>query len=248
MAEYFHAEVISRRQLTPSMLRLELGGGDMGRFRSSGKPDEWVRLLLPSAAGEAVDFPACIDGKWQKPPGPTRPYTVRGWDAVRARLTLDFVAHDSGLAWDWATRVRPGERLGLSGAEGRFCPPQDAEWILLFADMTGLPAVARILEEMEAGPSVTAHLEIPGQGDRQPLPSRADTTLNWHHSYGAEGCPSRLLDIARSVPLPPGPGYIWIAGEVTAVAESRKHFRDHLGVDKDRITAVGYWIIGQSRG
>ncbi|MBN8933850.1 MAG: SIP domain-containing protein, partial [Rhizobium pusense] len=59
---------------------------------------------------------------------------------------------------------------------------------------------------------------------------------------------TRLLDIAQAIKLPEGEGYLYIAGEATAASEVRKHFRDVVGVDKERITSVGYWVEGQSRG
>jgi NADPH-dependent ferric siderophore reductase len=59
---------------------------------------------------------------------------------------------------------------------------------------------------------------------------------------------TELPRIAREITeLPEGSGYIYIAGEAKAVSESRKHFRDVLGFDKNRIDAIGYWIEGQAR-
>ncbi|MNL78558.1 Siderophore-interacting protein [compost metagenome] len=83
--------------------------------------------------------------------------------------------------------------------------------------------------------------------DRQALTSQADISASWYDSFGKHGRASGLDEIARHIRLPDGPGYIWIAGEATCVSESRKHFRDALGFDKQRITAVGYWILGQAR-
>ncbi len=248
MPDYFLADVVATSRLSPSMIRVEFGGDDLHRFRSSGRPDEWVRLLFPESRGAAVTLPACADGKWQKPAGPTRPYTVRKWHDGASRLIVDFVAHEGGVAAEWAHAASIGDRIGLTSAEGRFKLPENTQWILLFADFTGLPAVARILEELPAGYSITAHVEVPHCRDRQALHSAADLSLHWHESYGHGDRPTRLLDIARAVTLPDGPGYIWIAGEVTAASEARKHFRDDLGFDKDRLTSVGYWIEGQARG
>ncbi|GGG18790.1 siderophore-interacting protein [Rhizobium wenxiniae] len=248
MPDYFLADVVATSRLSPSMVRVEFGGDDLHRFHSSGKPDEWIRLLFPESRGGTVALPTCTDGKWQKPAGPTRPYTVRKWHDCSSRLIVDFVAHEGGVAAEWALAASIGDRLGLTNAEGRFHLPEDTLWILLIADFTGLPAVGRILEELPAGYRVTAHVEVPHYSDRQTLHGATDLSLHWHESYGHGDRPTSLLDIARSVKLPDGPGYIWIAGEVTAASEARKHFRDDLGFDKDRLTSVGYWIEGQARG
>lgn len=248
MTDYYLADVVSSHRLTPSMIRVELEGSDLRRFRSSGRPDEWVRLLFPTEPGSQVTLPSVVNGKQQRPVGPTRPYTVRRWDADTSRMTVDFVAHEGGVASDWALSALCGDRIGLTSAEGRFEAPEDAQWILLFADITGLPAVGRILEELPEGKRVFAHLEIPFPTDRQPLQTNADLEVHWHESYGHSDRPTHLLDIVRATAIPAGRGYIWIAGEVTAASEARKHVRDVLGFDRDRITAVGYWIIGQARG
>ena len=151
---------------------------------------------------------------------------------------------------DTFRRLWPKSGPSASGpkAEGRFAAPDDCEWILLFADFTGFPAVGRILEELPAGCRVVAHVEIPHESDRQDLLSPADASLYWYESYGHGERPARLLDIVRSTKLLEGSGYVWIAGEVTAASECRKYLRDLIGFDKDRITSVGYWIQGQARG
>ena len=151
---------------------------------------------------------------------------------------------------DTFRRLWPKSGPSASGpkAEGRFAAPDDCEWILLFADFTGFPAVGRILEELPAGCRVVAHVEIPHESDRQDLLSSADASLYWYESYGHGERPTRLLDIVRSTKLLEGSGYVWIAREVTAASECRKYLGDLIGIDKDRITSVGYWIQGQARG
>ncbi|MNT46913.1 Vibriobactin utilization protein ViuB [compost metagenome] len=137
--------------------------------------------------------------------------------------------------------------VGLCNPEGRYRLPVDAQWIVLLCDITGLPAAARILEELPNGITAKVHVELPDMADRQALTSQADISASWYDSFGKHGRASGLDEIARHIRLPDGPGYIWIAGEATCVSESRKHFRDALGFDKQRITAVGYWILGQAR-
>ncbi|MDX4072163.1 siderophore-interacting protein [Brucella sp. NBRC 113783] len=119
---------------------------------------------------------------------------------------------------------------------------------MLLADITGLPAVARIIEEQGTSNVISAHIELPHQDDRQELQAGQDVSLYWYDSFGKDSKPTRLLDIAQTIKLPQGDGYLYIAGEATAASEVRKHFRDVVGISKDRITSVGYWIEGQSRG
>ncbi len=232
MHDYLAATVKDRWNVTPSMIRIVLEGGDLHRFESTGRPDEFVWLSFPVAGSTE---------------GAGRYYTVRRWDKACKQMTIDFVRHDTGIATSWAKMVLPGETIHLLAPRARFSPPADARHITLVADMTGLPAVGRILEELPCGFKVVAHIEIPCKADRQTLESAAEVALHWHPSPRHGDRPTRLTDIARSAELPPGPGYVWIAGEASAVAQSRKHFRDVLGIDKSRITSVGYWVEGQAR-
>ncbi|GAA5542047.1 hypothetical protein Brsp02_02674 [Brucella sp. NBRC 113783] len=108
--------------------------------------------------------------------------------------------------------------------------------------------MARIIEEQGTSNVISAHIELPHQDDRQELQAGQDVSLYWYDSFGKDSKPTRLLDIAQTIKLPQGDGYLYIAGEATAASEVRKHFRDVVGISKDRITSVGYWIEGQSRG
>jgi NADPH-dependent ferric siderophore reductase len=230
--DYLLSKVKHRQNLTPSMIRIVLGGEDLQRFESSGGPDEFVWLSFPSEDSD--------DGKG-------RYYTVRHWDSARAEMTIDFVKHDTGIATTWAQHAKPGDEIRLLSPRFRFKPPSDCAYIILVADFTGLPAIARILEENSQDITIIAHVEVPTIDDRQGIEISPDADLHWHVTPRNGLQSTQLLKIARSVRLPPGPGYIWIAGEATAVSQSRKYFRDVMGVSKDRLTSVGYWIEGQAR-
>lgn len=256
----FLATVVSVGHLTPSMIRvvLKLDGGE--RLLPSGHPDEWVRLAVPVDEATPVVLPVLREnGKWEMPEGadyaPNRPYTVRRWNARTSEMVLDMVVHEGGVAASWAMKAKVGDIVGICNPEGRFWLPKGSRWLLMLTDITGLPAVARVLEELPEGFRAVVHVEIPSDADRQEIGQLIETGANadvtWHACNGLR--PERpgyteLPRIAREITaLPEGPGYIYIAGEAKAAAECRKHFRDGLGFDKSRIDAVGYWIEGQAR-
>jgi NADPH-dependent ferric siderophore reductase len=256
----FLASVVSVGHLTPSMMRvvLRLEGGE--RLLPSGHPDEWVRLAVPADEATPVVLPVLREnGRWEMPEGadyaPNRPYTVRRWNAKTSEMVLDMVVHEGGVAARWAMAAKVGDVVGICNPEGRFWLPKGSRWLLMLTDITGLPAVGRVLEELPQGFKAVVHVEIPSDADRQEIgemiETAADVEVTWHICHGLH--PERpgytqLPRIAREIrQLPEGPGYIYIAGEARAVAECRKHFRDALGFDKHRIDAVGYWIEGQAR-
>ncbi len=256
----FLACVVSIGHLTPSMIRvvLRLEGGE--RLLASGHPDEWVRLAVPADDVTRVVLPVLGEnGKWEMPEGadyaPNRPYTVRRWNAQTCEMVLDMVVHEGGVAASWAMGAKVGDVVGICNPEGRFWLPKGSRWLLMLTDITGLPAVGRVLEELPQGFRALVHVEIPSDADRQEIGEMietvADVEVTWHVCHGLR--PQRpgyteLPRIAREITaLPEGPGYIYIAGEAKAAAECRKHFRDGLLFDKRRIDAIGYWIEGQAR-
>jgi NADPH-dependent ferric siderophore reductase len=256
MEDYFLGEMITVKRLSPSLIRivLKVDGGE--RLLPSGHPDEWVRLALRPDGDTPVTLPVLMEnGKWGRPDGsqncPNRPYTIRRWNPERCEMTIDIVVHEGGVAASWAMNAQVGDVVGICNPEGRFWIPRGSEWLLMLTDITGLPAVGRVLEELPAGFRAIVHVEVPSDADRHDVETAADASIVWHYSHGLK--PERpgyteLPRIAREITeLPEGSGYIYIAGEAKAVSESRKHFRDVLGFDKNRIDAIGYWIEGQAR-
>lgn len=134
-----HATVTSVRDLTPGMRRIEVGGGDLSSWRSSGHPDEYVLVQVPDGAATPG---------WEDDAAAGRFYTVRAWDG--ATMTLDVVVHDHGHGSDWARRCQPGSPVVVGAPRGYWAPPAGTTERVVLADATGLPAVARILDE--AGP------------------------------------------------------------------------------------------------
>jgi NADPH-dependent ferric siderophore reductase len=56
-----------------------------------------------------------------------------------------------------------------------------------------------------------------------------------------------VLDALREAQLPPTERpYGWIAGESGCVKELRRHFVRERGIDRRRVTFVGYWRRGVS--
>ena len=232
-SQFRAAIVLSTRHISPSMIRVTLGGEGLRGFVSCGGLDEFVWLSFPDENAPLDDAPG-------------RYYTIRHWDESRAEMTVDFVSHEGGIASTWARFAQPGHRLGVLKPRFRYVPPADAHWVLLLADATGLPAVGRIIEERPSAVPVIAHIEINSIDDRQEFAARTDQ-VHWYESFGHGGCPSRLSAIAAEMELPQGPGYVWVAGEASEVAACRRHFRDTLGLPRERLTSIGYWIHGQAR-
>ncbi|TNM59520.1 siderophore-interacting protein [Aliirhizobium smilacinae] len=235
----FEAQVVSRLQLSPSIVRLVLSGAGLSDFATTNIPDEWIYLIFDRSGD---------DHGRKKRDRKSRPYTVRQWEPETCRLTLDVVCHDAGPATTWAQTTAIGDAISFTAPFGKYGPADNVDWILLMSDLTGLPAVARIIEQHRCQIPVLANVEIAEDGDRRLVAQTCGDCVAWHKTFDRHAGRSCLVDIMQNMSRPHGCGYVWIAGEATAVAQCRRLCQDNWGIEKNQVTAVGYWIAGQARG
>ncbi|MCK4205053.1 SIP domain-containing protein [Brucella pituitosa] len=227
----FVARIIGKKWISSSIIRLMFGGDGLAEFKSLGIADEWIRFVF--RIGHTYT---------------TRPYTVRYWDAQTLQMTVDIIMHDGGTAADWASSALIGSLIEFTGPEGRYQPPDGVSWVLLLADITGLPAAGRIIETSPRSVVIHSHICLPDMRDMQrDLEHEHSSLITWHSDTHGGPAAAPLSQIAKNVVLPEGEGYIWITGEANQVADARAHFRDEKGFDKNRITAIGYWFEGRPR-
>jgi NADPH-dependent ferric siderophore reductase len=250
---YYRAEVLTAGRLTPNMVRVRFGGSDLARFTSTGVADERLVVVFPEEGAEHAPPPERqADGTYDYPDDATRPdmprpemrsYTVRAWDPVASEMVIDFVAHRGGVAAQWALQASPGQVVYLSEAAGWYEPPADAEWQLLVADMTALPALGRIVEQLPAGQRAYVIAEVISHADRQPLTSAAEISSRWLVGSGHGLSPCGLGQAVADFTWPEGPGYVWFAGEAAESRAVRKHLRRIQGWSAERYEILGYWRI-----
>jgi NADPH-dependent ferric siderophore reductase len=210
-------------RLSPSLVRVGLGGPGLAGFATLGVPDEAVVLQVPGAEV----------GRW---------YTVRRWEP--GRLTVDIVLHPGGLGGGWAARAQVGDRLSITHRNSWFRRPDQARWQLLVGDVTALPALGRIVEESADLLPTTVLVEVPHREDAQELPG---AQVRWMHTAGLGRVPSRLGELVRGAQLPPGPGYVYVAGEASATRAVRRHLRRELALPAGSYGVVGYWRAEQEK-
>ncbi|MFI6564705.1 siderophore-interacting protein [Streptomyces sp. NPDC050534] len=261
---FFSLQVVRTRRLGPSLVRVTFGGEDLHAFRSDGR-DQSLSLFLPHPGQREPAVPYELgDGWWQAwrelPDGVRavmRSYTLRSLRRDPDEIDIDFVLHTPcGPASGWAARAGAGDRVVLLGpavADNRairFRPPADTDLTLIWGDETAVPAVSAILESLPAGAPARVWLEVRDAGDIQDLATEADAEITWlvqdADAGGAEGSPM-ALDALRTAQLPPAERpYAWIAGESGCVRQLRRHLVGERGIDRRRVTFVGYWRQGLS--
>jgi NADPH-dependent ferric siderophore reductase len=259
---FFSLQVVRTRRLGPSLVRVSFTGEDLRYFLSDGR-DQSLSLFLPAEGRTEPGVPVELgDGWWQawrELPDDVRAvmrsYTLRSLRRNPDEIDIDFVLHEpAGPASRWAARARAGDKVQLLGpavADNRairFRPPEDTDLVLLWGDGTALPAVSAILEALPAGQRARVWLEVRDAGDIQDLATEADAEITWlvAEETGAQ-CSPLALDALRDARLPDAERpYVWIAGESGCVKELRRHFVRERGVDRRRVTFVGYWRQGMT--
>lgn len=216
--------VIETAWLTPSMVRVIVGGPDLEGFAVGSFTDHYVKCRFGDK---------------------TRSYTVREWDPAGCRLTLDFVVHgERGVAGPWAARAQPGDTLELSGPGGAYAPAAQADWHLLVGDEAALPAIAASLSRIPTGVPAFAVVEVDGPEHRQPLHSPGELKVIWvHRSAGPGEDPALQLEAVKGLELPSGDGHAFVHGEATTVRLVRRHLLVERGLPATRLSASGYWKL-----
>lgn len=239
---YWRATVLRTHQLSTVMRRIVLGGDGLADYQSSGASDEWLRIMVPEARQATVELPHRSGRHWvfADPQPSPRWYTVRRWDPDRQELTIDLVIHPHGLATRWAEQVEPGDQLMVSQPHGRFTGIE-ADWMLIIADQTGIPAACRILQNLPAGQQAHAVFEAPDEAATFTPSSPADLRMCWVYNPSPATIASPLNAAARSVELPTGDGYVWMAGEAGCARDIRRYVRHELNWRSSRYDIVGYW-------
>lgn len=243
---YFRATVLSVESRTTGLRRLVLGGEGLRSFASSGASDEWLRLFVPVDGQRDVDLPQRVGSGWQfaNPQPSPRWYSVRRWHPERAEMWIDVVIHGHGLATRWAEQVAPGDQVVISQPHGRFTGVT-ADWFLILADQTGIPAATRIIEELPPGSSAHAIFEAPNEAATFTPSSEAALRVCWVYNPSPDVIASPLGAAARSVELPAGQGFVWMAGEASCARDIRRYFRHELKWRSSTYDIVGYWRPNQ---
>lgn len=241
-------EVVQAERISEHYVRVTVGGDGLAGFASAG-PDDFVYVLLPPPGRRELtvgtDFGwtayAAMD-EADRPVGAY--YTVLALRPGVQELDFDVFLHDEpGPASGWAPGATPGDPVALWGPRTAFDPPDEVDWWLLVADETGLPATARILEELPAEAVVRAVVEVPDGGERHDLAAgRPDVELRWLPRDGREpGTTTRLADAVRDLALPPGRPYVWGGAESRAMRDVRRYLRREVGIERERMSLTPYW-------
>lgn len=235
------------RRITPRMLRITIGGGDLHEFVSAA-PDQFITVIVPQPGQELPPLARALNWEeFRAIPAAVRPaarnYTVRHHRPEVGEIDVDVVLHgDSGPVARWANHARAGERLAIWGPRIAYRPPEETAWQLLVGDETGLPAIGAILAALPAGMRAQAIIEVADAAEEQALPSPGAAAVTWLHRGDTPASASTaLLTAVRALAFPAGPRYIWGGGERRAMGALRKHLIEERGIAGEALAILNYW-------
>ena len=243
----FRAKVLRSSRLSPHLVSVTLGG--LSDYATTGIPDEYVRVLI-APPGQPLVLPEISDD-WVVtfPEGAVPPdqrvYTISDYRVVdgMVEFDLDIVVHDGGVGATWAQDCRPGDEVGLIEPHGLYAAPEGVGWQLLVSDLTGVPALARILRGLDEDQRAEATVVVTDAADEIPLPSPADVTVTWKVVATENDITGALSEVVTGASLPDSDRYVWLAGEARASRSVRRYLRRELGWPQSDFYTCGYWQI-----
>lgn len=222
-------EVTGRRQVTPNLLRIALGGAGMADFPED-QTSAYVKLRLPDAASEREVV---------------RTYTVRSQRP--GEIDVDFALHeDCGPATLWALNAGIGDTVMVGGPGPRKLVHADADWFLLVGDMTALPAISGNLEMLPDTARGTAVIEIMDAADIQDLHKPAGVNIDWVINPHPGEDSHLLVDRVKSLPWQDGNPSVWAACEFSSMRQLRDYFRNERGLGTANLYISSYWKAGSN--
>jgi NADPH-dependent ferric siderophore reductase len=245
--------VVRTERVTPNMIRVTLGGGDLSEFVYQGF-DHWMRLIFPEGGTAPLNaLPGGLDLTDYRThlglaPGARpaiRGYTVREWRPERTEMDVEFVQHGSaGVAGPWAAAARPGDAIGLIDRGRQFTPGPGAIQVMV-ADHSALPAVAASVRDLPRGARGHVIVELGDPADRQPLAPPPGVAVHWLTTGPGANPGDQALETLRGLTLPPGPVTALCVGESGMALAARRHLTAERGLAATDVMGRGYFKRGQ---
>ncbi|MCG7521545.1 siderophore-interacting protein [Ruegeria sp. Ofav3-42] len=198
------------------------------------------RIVLPPKGTEDAEWPHVSEnGSTVWPNGDNalhRPaYTTRWIDHAMGLMDFDVFVHEGGRVTEWVQSVELGSQVAIVGPGGGGIP--DTNRILMYADETALPALARILEALPADTlgHVTALTEN-GANCAYPLTAPPGVSVMWLDRNDGHS----LAELALRALEEFQDHFLWFACDKADAQRVRAAYKAKSG-DPARAYIAAYW-------
>ena len=227
-------QVAHTEDMGPHMRRIILRGEELSDF-PLGYESAHFKAVFPRL-GQSKPKLGIFPGfkKWM------RSYTVRAFNEQTKELTVDFAVNDhQGLATNWAKSAQVGDYLGVAGPGDAKYPNYHADWHLLMADLTALPAAAAILEKLPKTAVGTAFIQVPTAEDKQSIAAPAGIDVHWLINDNLNR--NALLEQLERLAWQDGSPAVFVAAESSQMKAISKYLKTKPGYSKEQAYTSGYW-------
>ncbi|ASJ76133.1 siderophore-interacting protein [Granulosicoccus antarcticus] len=221
-------------QLTPNMRRVTLQGEDLARFPDNAE-GAYIKLTFDSGNPERPIM---------------RTYTVAQHRAEQFEIDVDFMLHvgsdgtASGIAAPWSLDAKPGDAMPVFGPGPATFINTDADWFLLAADMTALPALVANLALLPESAGGYIVVEILADEDKQDLQVPVNMDVIWVVNPHAGSDESPLFHALEKLEWFDGQVAAWAACEFKTMKKIRQFLRVDKQIEKSHLYISSYWKQG----
>ncbi|OKB66920.1 NADPH-dependent ferric siderophore reductase [Serratia marcescens] len=234
------------QDITPHLRRITFTAPDL-RYYPANAAAAHIKVLLPIEGQTQPDLPTLTENGPLWAPGAVRPiirtYSIRAVRPELAEVDIEFAIHDHrGPAVDFARQAKTGDQIGIGYPGGPNPMLPAADFYCLAGDLSSLPALAALLENLPPHSAGRAFVRVDSAADMIDLKKPAEVELHW--VIGGTEKTGELIARFRAQSLPQGETQFWLAGEDRLVVELRRYLRRERQCDRNRLYAVPYWREG----
>lgn len=221
--------VLASYPLSPYMQRVEFSTEDIHYF-SSDSAGQYVKLMFTPEGSTDLSLLA----PEQSPV--LRTYTIREIDMVNKHLTIDFVKHQSltnadsvtcsltkqeqgGYGQYFAEHATVGDTVEVRGPGAIKPIDLQADWLLLVADMSSIPALSVVINALPANAQGFVVLEVLSMADVPQLNFPTNMVL----VICVRGVAESLADAVTQLTWLPGQPAVWCACEFSDMKAIRRY-------------------------
>ncbi|MEM6907837.1 MAG: MFS transporter [Pseudomonadota bacterium] len=232
---------VRRQKIHPGLIRVTLQGIDVEAMIKDGIH---IRIMMPEQREREPVWPIVNESGmnvWPKGDDTlhSRWVTVRNVRLDEREIDVDIAHHDGGLISDWAALEGDDQKVGVMGPAGD--PGLDeTKNVILAADATGLPAIARLIESVEG--RVTGHVfcAAPSQEVLEDYLPKSRMIVEAIDPAEFSRLVAERIKSCTKDPV----SYGWFGGEFEAAQAVRSVFKKTFGLNKHTQMSLAFWREG----